>query len=88
LKLNKALGAIALIAGGVILTLALNGGQFVTCGKWTGCTSHGDPLTDSAGAVLILFAGGFGLAAVGVFLLASGQESSKPFFGRADQASS
>ena len=79
------LGIIVLIAGSIILSLAANEGHIVTCGKWTGCTSYGDPSPDFADAALFLLAGGIGLAAFGIFLLVSGQESSKPFFGRTDQ---
>ena len=81
---NKALGAAALIAGGVVLSLALNGGYLATCGKWTGCTDYSDPPQGFADVALFFLAGGVGLVAVGIFLLAS-KQSSKHSLGKTDQ---
>jgi hypothetical protein len=85
LTLNKALGIVTLIAGGIILSLAANQGSVVTCGKWTGCTSHGDPPPDFVEVVPFFLAGGIGLVALGIFFLVSKQEGSKHPFGKTDQ---
>jgi hypothetical protein len=85
-KHNKPLGIVALIAGSVIVALAVNGGQVVTCGKWTGCTSYGDPPEYFAGAIPFFFAGGIGLAAIGIFFLVSEQDSPKPPFDKPDRS--
>jgi hypothetical protein len=82
--LNKALGAATLIAGGVILSLAINEGYIATCGKWTGCTSWGDSPQGFADVAIFFLAGGIGLVALGIFFLASRQNSKRPF-GKADQ---
>ena len=82
--MNKALGAAALIAGGVVLSLALNEGYLATCGKWTGCTDYGDPPQGFADVVVFFLAGGIGLVAVGIFFLAS-KQSSKYSLGKTDQ---
>lgn len=84
--MNKPLGAVALIAGSIILALAINGGQLVTCGKWTGCNSYGEPSQDFADVVPFFLAGGIGLAALGIFFLVSEKDNLKPPFDKPDRS--
>lgn len=80
--LNKVLGVVALIAGGIVLSLTANGGQIITCGKWSGCTPHTDAPQNFADIAMFFFAGGIGLIALAIFLLVRNPETPKHSFDR------